>query len=169
MKLSVLIFLLGFGVLHAQLPQFELTPRGFEPVTASLPDIVPQKVAELSKAWVTELKRRGQEYEVSNVSANSLTISGFKKNAFFYRERGETHQHKAKLVMKVDFTPTSITISLSVPEIYADNDVLLKYTLPNYYDASGKLKEGYNDLDTSLENTVNDITLNYYNFLINYK
>ncbi|WP_116789152.1 hypothetical protein [Flavobacterium psychrotrophum] len=169
MKAILLLCFLSFGLSRAQPPQLELTSRGFEPVTVTIPTVTAEKFVELSKAWVTTLKRRNLEYDISNVSNNSLTISGMKTNAFFYRDRGETHQHKVKLVMKIDFTQTSYTLTLSVPEIYTDNDVLLKYTLPNYFDENGKLKEGYNELQKSLETTVNDIALNYYNFIINYK
>lgn len=169
MKLLLLVCLLAFGAINAQPPQLELTPRGFEPVTVSMPSISAEKFIELSKAWVTELKRSGLKYDISNISDGSLTISGLKKNALSYRERGENHQHTVKLVMKVDFTATSYTLRFTVPEIYADNDVLLKYTLPNYFDSSGKLKEGYDGLDDSIENTVNNVSEAYYNFIINYR
>lgn len=169
MKAILLLCLLSFGFGRAQPPQLELTSRGFEPVTVTIPAVTAEKFVELSKAWVTTLRRRNLEYDISNISTGSLTISGMKANAFFYRDRGETHQHKAKLVMKIDFTQTSYTLTLTVPEIYTDNNVLLKYTLPNYFNDSGNLKDGYEGLQKSLETTVNDIALNYYNFIINYK
>jgi hypothetical protein len=169
MKAILLLCFLSFGFSRAQPPQLALSSRGFEPVTVTIPAVTPEKFVELSKAWVTTLKRRNLEYDISNISNSSLTISGIKANAFFYRDRGETHQHKAKLVMKIDFTQTSYTLTLTVPEIYADNNVLLKYTLPNYFNEEGNLKEGYDGLQKSLETTVNDIALNYYNFMINYK
>ena len=168
-KLTLLITLLTFGLLQAQPPQIELTPNGLSPVTVTIPSITPEQFAELSKAWVTELTRSGLKFDISNVSGSSLTISGMKKNAFIYRDRGETHHHKAKLVMKVDFTDTSYTLAMTMPEIYADNDQILKYTLPDYFNAGGTIKEGYDDLEKSVEATANDIALNYYNFIINFK
>lgn len=167
--IATLIVLLTVLCAKAQTPVLTLSPRGFEPVSYTTGRIDDKKFADLSKAWVTELKRRDEKFDLSNVSSSSLTISGLVKNAFFYRNRGETFQHKAKLVMKVDFTATGYTLTVSIPEIYGDNDTPSKYTLPDYFNSSGNLKEGYDGLQASVEDTVNDIALNYYNFITNYK
>ena len=169
MKKLLLLLFVTASTAMAQTPTLQLTPRGFEPVTYTLPRIAGGKFTDLSKAWVTEQKRKHEQFDLSNVGSNTLTISGLEKNAFFYRNRGETFQHKAKLVMKVDFTATGYTLTLTVPEIYAESDTPTQYTLPDYFDSSGNIKEGYDGLKTSIEATVNDIALNYYNFIINYK
>ncbi|MFP9098648.1 hypothetical protein ACLI09_06295 [Flavobacterium sp. RHBU_24] len=168
-KLWAILLLCHAVTALAQTPVLQLTPRGFEPVTYTLPRIEGGKFVDLARAWVTEQKRRHGQFDLSNVGAGTLTISGIEKNAFFYRSRGETFQHKAKLVMKVDFTPTGYTLTLTVPEIYAEGDTPTQYTLPDYFDSNGNIKEGYDGLKTSIEATANDIALNYYNFIINYK
>lgn len=168
-KLYALLLFIGLATAWAQTPVLELTPQGFEPVSYTLTRIDGSKFVDLSRAWVTEQKRKNELFDISNVGSNTLTISGIENNAFFYRSRGETFQHKAKLVMKVDFTTTGYTLTLTVPEIYAEGDTPTQYKLPDYFDSNGNIKEGYDGLKTSIEATVNDIALNYYNFIINYK
>jgi hypothetical protein len=166
-KLFALLLLIALAPARAQTASLELTPHGFEPVSYSTPRIEGNKFIELSKAWVTELKRMDEKFDLSNVGSNSLTISGLEKNAFFYRSRGETFQHTAKLVMKIDFTAAGYTLTLTVPEIYAENETLTKYTLPDYFDSKGNIREGYDGLKKSIEATVNGIALNYYEFIVN--
>ena len=166
-KLFALLLLIALAPARAQTPSLELTARGFEPVSYSTPRIDGKKFTELSKAWVTELKRMDEKFDLSNVGSNTLTISGLEKNAFFYRSRGETFQHTAKLVMKIDFTATGYTLTLTVPETYAEGDTPVKYKLPDYFDSNGKIKEGYDGLKKSIEATVNGMAINYYEFIIN--
>ncbi len=164
-KILLIIFTLTITNLWAQAPQLELTKSGFKPLTYDIPAIESQKFIALSKEWVGKLKLNNQNFDISNISSGQLTISGYKNNAFYYRNRGETFQHRVKLVMKIDFSTSYYTLSLTIPEIYADYNSLIDYTIPDYFTSDGKLKDGYDGLKESLEKSMNDIALNYYNYI----
>lgn len=163
-----LLLLFVFSACFAQEPQLDLQAGTFPPVTVTMRNTESNKFISLTKAWITESRRSGQQFEVTNIKPNSFTISGMKKNAFFYRERGEPHTQNAKIVYKITFTNTSYTINASVPEIYTSEGQPLKSTLPDYYNGS-KLKDGYSGLEESIEATVNDIMVSYYYFIVNYR
>ncbi|ALM48365.1 hypothetical protein AMR72_05285 [Flavobacterium psychrophilum] len=165
--LSLLFILFGLSV-YAQ-PKLELTPRGFDPVEVTIPSIPPEKFIELSKSWTTEYNRRLKGADVTNVTDSSLTISAFKKNAFFFRNRGEMFEYTINYSMKITFSNQSYTLQFIVNDIYTDDDTLVKYKLPDYFNSSGELKEGYADLKPSLERTVNSIVASHYNFIANFK
>lgn len=167
-RLMLLLCLVCSLLAFAQPPSLTLGPQGFEPVTVSIPPAEAKKLMAVTKAWATEHQRSSERVELSNVSGNSLTITVYKQNAFFYRDRGETFYHNIKLLMNVEFRDTSYNFDVSVPEIYSEEGRLLKYRIPDYFTDDGTLKEGYDGLKESLEVTVNKIAANYYNFLVNY-
>lgn len=154
--------------LHAQ-PKLELTPRGFDPVEATIASVPSEKLIELSKSWASEFNRKEKGADISSVTASGLTISAFKKNAFFIRNRGEMFEYTIHYSMKLTFTNGSYSLQFTVNDIYADDDTLVKYKLPDYFGPSGELKEGYADLKLSLERTVNGIVTSHYNFIANFK
>jgi len=172
--LKLYAFLLLFTTLAmAQPPKLELTPRGFEPIEVSIPATQNEKLIEVTKAWALEYNNRGLKedrgYDASDVTENSITISAFKKNAFYYRERGEAFEHRIRYSMKITFSQNRYTLAFTVNDIYGDSNSLLEYKLPDYFTSEGKLKEGYTGLDTSLEETVNNIVKSHYNFILNFR
>lgn len=169
MKLLIgITCLLVAGMLHAQPPRLTLTPNGFDAVTVEIPETSDEKLISLTKNWAIEYNRTQEGSDASNVSESGITITAYKRNAFNYGNRGENFYHKIKYDIRFEFNRTSYKVSFNVTEIYLD-DVLLEYKLPDYFTSEGKLKEGYNTLDETLEDTVNDIVNSHYDFLMNYR
>lgn len=168
-KLLTLLCFFAFAIAKAQAPILELTPKGFDIVEATIPDIPNDKAIELSKAWASDTNRMKKGYDASQVTPNSMVISAFKKNAFFIRNKGETFNYTIQYSMKLSFQTNSYTLHFVVNDIYTDDDVLVKYKLPDYFTAEGDLKDGYETIKPSLERTVNDIVTSYHNFLMNYR
>ncbi|MEL1244176.1 hypothetical protein AAEO56_07895 [Flavobacterium sp. DGU11] len=164
-----LLFLLFSITALAQPPKMELQPYGFDPVDVSIPATQNDKLVEITKAWVQEYNRREKGADVSNVTENTITVSAFKKNGFFYRNRGQAFEHKIRYTMKITFHEDRYTLAFSVDDIYANGDALAKYKIPDYFNSSGVLKDGYTDLEPSLERTVNDIVTSHYNFILNFR
>ena len=104
--LSFLLFL-GFYTLSAQ-PKMELTPDGFASVTIPRPAKTSEKLIDLAKAWAPYYNK--DEYDVYNVTLNSLSIDAMKENAFYYRNRGEVYKHRVKYEMNVGIGETTCTI-----------------------------------------------------------
>jgi hypothetical protein len=164
--MKVLISFLFFLTLaQAQPPRLELTPGGFEPVSIPFPATPTEKLIELTQNWAAEFNRREDGFDVTNVTANSITITANKDNAFYYRERGEAFDFKIRYAIEIIFTDSGYNLRFSVPEIYAD-DKRIDYTLPDYFTSDGRLKEGYDELERSLEATVNNIVTAHYNYIL---
>lgn len=165
MKL-LLTLLLFSPLLYAQ-PQIELQPYGFDPVEIDLPAMNSEKFIELTKNWAMEYNRREGRYDITGVSSNTITVSAFKRKAFFYRNLGETFEHKIRYKMDLTYNGSTYTLGFTVIDIYS-NDELLQYKIPNYFNSNGKLKDGYGELKQSLETNVNNLIRSHYNFLVNF-
>lgn len=164
-----LLCLFAITAVNAQPPILELTPRGFEPTQAEIPATPNEKLIEVSRAWATEVNRRQKGFDITEVTDNAMTISAFRKNAFFIRNKGEMFEYAIRYSMKLNFNTTSYTMQFIVTDIYTDVDVLVKYKLPDYFTSDGKLKEGYDNLKPSLERTVNELAISYHNFIVNFR
>lgn len=167
-KLLLILCLFIAGTAIAQ-PQMVLMPYGFDPVEVQIPGISQEKFIELSKSWAAEFNRNQKGYDVSDVTSNSVTISAYKRNAFFYRNLGDTFQYTIRYTMKLSVYDTYYKLVFTVTDIYANDDVLINYKIPDYFTASGKLKDGYNDIKPSLEKTVNYIVASHYDTIANYR
>lgn len=164
-----LIFLFLAAAALAQPPKMELKPNGFDPIEVAIPATPNEKLIEITKAWAQEANRSERGADVTEVTENSLTVSAYKRNGFYYRDRGETHNHRIRYSMKITFYENRYTLAFTVNDIYTDGDKLVSYKLPDYFTSEGKIKEGYTDLKPSLERTVNDIVTSHYNFIINFR
>lgn len=168
--LRLLYMFLLLPVVTLAQPSLELEPSGFAPATVSIPTTPNDKLIELTKSWAQEYNKNNKRgYDITDVTDNSVTITSYKKNAFYYRNKGESFNHSIGYTMKLNFGEGTYTVTFSVDDIYFDNDKLLEYKIPDYFTDVGKLKEGYTGLDTSLEKNVNEIVLSHYNFLLNFR
>lgn len=168
--LRLLYMFLLLPVVTLAQPSLELGPSGFAPITVSIPATPNDKFIELTRSWAQEYNRgNNRGYDITDVTDNSITITSYKKNAFYYRDRGESFNHSIGYTMKLDFAEGSYTVAFSVNDIYVDNDKLLNYKIPDYFTDEGRLKDGYTALDTSLEKNVNEIVMSHYNFLLNFR
>ena len=168
-KTLIILFLFSATLLKAQPPKVSLQPYGFDPIEVTIPSTKNKKLVALSSDWAYEYNRRKDGSDVTNVTDNSLTISAYKRNAFFYRSRGETYYQKIRYTINITFYTDRYELQFKVNEIYADDEVRLDYALPDYFDSEGNLKDGYDGLKNSIEETVNDIIMSHYNFIMNYR
>lgn len=164
-----LLFCLSCFISTAQPPRLELTPGGFEPVTVQIPATPAEKLIELSKNWAAETNKRRRGYDITNVTANTVTVSAYKRNAFYYRNRGESYDFRIRYDMAFTFNNDSYAVAFRVVDIYAKDDNVQKTGLGNYFTSDGRLKEGFEEVEPSLEATVNSLVNSHYNFLINFR
>lgn len=165
--MKLLFFMLFSAICFGQ-PSVVISNGTIQNIDVTIPAMDPKKFVSLTKAWVTEVQRSGEKFEVSDVNPGNLVISGYKRNAFNYRDRGETHWHDAKVVITVNYSGTNMSLKVTLPELYVSGGKVIQYTLPDYY-ADGDLKEGYSGLETSLKENLTRIVKSYYNFIVNYQ
>ena len=134
--------------------KLELTPNGFPTATIVKPTIPLENLIEASKSWALYYNKNGAD--VYEVTSNSLKIDALKESAFFYYSLGEQYFFTVKYTLAVEFGDTNYTLKFSVKEIYT-KDKPIESTIADYFTPEGKLKEGFEEIKPSLENTVNKL------------
>jgi len=168
-RLSSLLCFFIVAITYAQPPVMELTPHGFDPVEVAIPTTSNEKLIELSKAWAASVNNKLKGYDASNVTSNSMVISAFRRNAFFIRNNGESFNYNITYSIKLSFHGNYYTLHFVVDDIYTDDDTLIKYKIPDYFDTDGDIKEGYENMKPSLERSANDLIQSYHNYIVNYR
>ena len=142
-----------------------MTPQGFAPVTLETPRKTNEKLMEAARAWAPFYNKKN--YDIYDVTENSLSIDGWKENAYFYRHLGERYDYNIKYTLKVVFnTDKTYTITFFLKEVYA-KEVLVKTQVADFFTADGKLKEDFEEVKPSLENTVEKILKSFSGFIVN--
>lgn len=167
-RLILLACFLVYSYSNAQPPVIELQPYGFDPIVVTIPDTSNEKLIELSKNWALNYNSE-EGADVTEITQNSMVITALKRNAFYYRNDGVPYDHMIQYTMKLVFSQNSYRLVLTVDDIYNNDDKLIKYKIPDYFNSDGDLKEGYEQIRPSLETTVNNMVKSHYNFLINFR
>ncbi len=158
------ILLLLFASASAQI-KLELTPQGFPSTTIPRPQVIDDRLIEAVKNWVATYNEKNEYgYDVSDVSSSGMTIEAYKRNAFYYTNKGEVFQHRIRYRMRLEFANQTIKTQFSVIEIYAQKN-LLKLKTSEFFLPDGRLKDDYRDAKPSLEKTANAILNNFADFM----
>jgi len=145
----------------------ELLPNGtFPPVEENIKPMTNEKFVDGARLWIGEFSRG--EYDITEVTENSLTIDAFRDNAFLYTNRGESFPHKVKYQLKITKNGNKYSANFKVTEIYTKKTIL-ESTLADYFTSDGKLKEGFEEVKPSMDRTVNIILGSFYRSTASYR
>jgi len=145
----------------------ELLPNGtFPPVEETIKTMTDEKFIDGTRLWIAEFSRG--EYDITELTQNSLTIDAFRDNAFVYTNRGESFPHKIKYQLKIQKNGNKYTANFRITEIHTKKTIL-ESTMANYFTSDGKLKEGFEEVKPSMDRTVNIILGTYYKSISNYR
>lgn len=165
MKSFLYIFIFFATTISFAQPKVEMTPRGFESVEFATPNKTNDKLIEAVKNWADYYNKK--EYDVYDVTQNSVTIDALKENAYFYRNLGERYDYNITYTLNVVFNADkTYTLKFSVKEVFAKK-VLTKTTVADFFTPDGKLKEDFEEIKPSLENTANKIIKSFSEFIAN--
>ncbi len=161
-NLLTIAFFTWITICSAQ-TKLEMTPKGFEPLTMEMPNILMTKLIDQSKAWAPYYNKNG--VDVFDVTENSLSIEALIENAYYNYNLGVKYNYDIKYILKIVFGDNQkYTITFIVKDIYIDS-VPLKSALADFFTPEGKLKSDYKDVKPSLENTVNNLIKSYTSFI----
>lgn len=146
------------GLLGVAQPRTTLTPQGFTPVVFARPDVAAERLIEASKAWSDAYNKIS--YDVYNVTQDGLSIDAMRENAFFYRNRGEVFKYSILYTLQVKFWEQECEAQFIVKEIYADKTRIAS-GITDYFAPNGTMKEGFEQVKPSIEDTANKIIQSY--------
>jgi hypothetical protein len=164
-KILTVCLMLFYGNIAFSQDVLVLTPSGFDPVEIQRPAKTNEKLIEASKAWAPNYNK--QQFDLYNITENSLDIDAVKDNAFYYRNLGEVYNYGIKYSVQVNFGNNTYTVKFVVKEIYAKR-TQMQTTIADFFMPDGSLKEDFEEVKPSLERTANNILKSYIRALAQY-
>ncbi|RYZ83005.1 MAG: hypothetical protein EOP06_20725 [Proteobacteria bacterium] len=165
MKNFLLLLLLIVGPASISQVTMELTPQGFASFTIPKPDVPAQRLEDRIRGWVSSYNEKNEfGYDIYDVSEGGLSIDAHKRNAFFYRNKGEVFQHRIKYTMRIEYLETNIKVQFSVAEVYAKKN-RIELTVADLFAPDGRLKDDYLDAKPSLEKTASKIVNSFADYM----
>lgn len=160
----ILLFTLTFSFGQSK---SELLPNGtFPSVEETIKPMTNEKFLDGTRLWIGEFSRG--EYDITEVTENSLTIDAFRDNAFLYTNHGESFLYKIKYQLKIAKKGNKYSADFKVTEIHTKKTIL-ESTMSQYFTSEGKLKEGFEKVKPSMDRTVNIILGSFYKYISNYR
>lgn len=161
-RFFTLLFVFSLTISRAQAVA-EMTPKGFAPLNFTTPAKTLEKLIEASKSWAATYNKDG--FDITDVTENSLTVSGLKKYACYYWNLGVRYDYNIRYTLKITFEKdNSGKIVFNAKEFYANN-VLTKTTIADFFTPDGQLKDDFKDVKPTLEATVDRMVQSYVNFI----
>jgi hypothetical protein len=155
MRYLFLLFVATLSISLKAQSSTELSASGFAPVTLPVAERPLTHLMEIANAWAANYNKK--EYDIYDVTTNTISVDARRDDAFFYRNRGEKYTHDIVYSLKVTFNEDqTFTMQFSVKEIYA-NKVLLKTTVADFFAPDGRLKSDYIEAKETLDRTANKI------------
>lgn len=164
MKNTLLLFLFFCSSLAIAQTKLELTPNGFSSLKINSPAKPLEKLMDAAKTWADTYNSKNGA-DAYDVTSNSLKIDALKDNAFFFRNLGETYSFKIRYTLSVEFGDRTYKLTFRVKEILDSDEKLLNTTIADYFTSEGKLKEDYEEVKLSLENTANAIVNSFATYI----
>jgi len=165
MKFTLNIFLFFCTALAFAQPKLEMTLKGFAPIELPTPAKPNEKLIEASKSWAAFYNKQG--YDVYDVTESSLKIDALKKNAYVFRNLGETFSYDITYTLSIVFNADkTYKLQFAVKQIYLKGTPV-KTTIPDFFMPDGNLKEDFSDVKPTLEDTANKIAVSFSNFIVN--
>lgn len=164
MKLLTVVIVL-FSTIGLAQTKMEMTPQGFAPIEFATPDKPLEKLIEAAKSWAPQYNKKG--YDITEVTANSITIDALREYACFYYNRGERFEFNIRYSLRIVFNENkTCTVAFSANEFYA-KQTLTQTTVADFFTPDGKLKQDFTDVKPSLEYTADKIVTSFINFISN--
>jgi len=165
-SLLIVIAIVTYNVLLSQeIPKLKLTPEGVAPITLNVDGLSAAEIYKKSLDWVQETYKNPDEVLKTNIENKKIRINGFSPYALTFRNVVEINwgvSYSLEISFKDDKCRYDYNINHFNNE---DGGVITTMTYRNFYKKNGDIRKSYLPAVSSLENTINDLLLNYYNYI----
>jgi hypothetical protein len=164
LKVSV-IALLSINVVFGQEIEFlKLTPNGVNPIIVEVAGISAAELYQKSINWVQETYKTPSSVLKANIENDLIRIDGFAFNAWWFSTVGIIMYMDMDYTIKIDFKDGRYRFEFIIGQFYKDGQrAMYDYTM--FFNKKGYVKKAYSDAVPSIEVTMNDLSVSFYNYV----
>jgi len=162
---SIMILLKSHISYGQEIEKIKLTPQGVEPIVVQVDSLKSNEIYEKALNWVKETYKNPDKVLKANLENEKIRIDGFASNAWWYKSMGITNNYNMEYTVEISFKEGKYRFSYIIGQFYIEGGKKVLYDYKTFYKKSGEIKKSYIDAVPSLEQTMNDLSLSFYNYI----
>lgn len=164
-RILLIITLISCSLTFAQdLPKLKLTPSGVEPIVVTAENMSAADIYKKSLEWVQETYKNPDEVLKANIENKKIRIEGFSPDALSFKNMVVV-TWGISYTLEISFKDGKCRYDYRINHFNGEDGGEVKITYANFYKKNGDIRKTYIPAVSSLENTINDLLLNYYNYI----
>ncbi|MBK5212032.1 MAG: DUF4468 domain-containing protein [Flavobacteriaceae bacterium] len=164
-KIILLLAVFSSSLLLAQnIPQLKLTPNGVEPIVVEVDGLTASEIYKKALNWVQETYKNPDEVLKANITDEKIRVNGYDDDAYSWKAGGMTHNMGMQYTLEISFKDGKYKYECIVGEININGGQRLNFS-QFLFKNNGDVKKTYSYAVPSLEQTMNDLSKSFYNYV----
>lgn len=158
--------LLFINIVFSQdISELKLTDKGVESVELDFTDLNKNEIYDKSLMWVQEEFVNPKDILKENIENKAIKIEGFAKKAWWYKSMGLKNYNHMQYTIDIFFNDGNTVFKFTVGDFYILEGPKAQYDYRMFFKKDGSIRKQYPDAVSSLELTMNNILISYYNYV----
>jgi hypothetical protein len=165
-KILLSIAILFCTISYAQdFPKLKLSPNGVEPIIVNTDSLQASDLYKKALNWVQETYKNPEKVLKAKIENEKLRIDGFAENAWWYKSLGMKQNYNMEYSVEISFKDGKYKFEYIIGQFFIKGGQKVLYDYKTFYKKTGEIRSAYADAVPSLEETMNNLSLNFYNYL----
>lgn len=161
--LAVLLTSLSFG---QEIPQLKLSPNGVEPIVVEIDGMSAKDMYQKAQNWVQETYKNPDKVLKASIENEKIRVAGFASSAWWWKSLGIKQTMDMEYTVEVSFKDGRYRFEYIIDQFYISGGQKALYNYTTFYrKKDGEIRKAYTDAIPSLENTMNDLSQSFYNYV----
>ncbi|MEQ3501124.1 DUF4468 domain-containing protein [Tenacibaculum sp. SSH1-16] len=163
MKKLLLLPILFFAISTScqEIPQLKLSRDGIKPIIVEVKGMKAPEIYNNALNWVQEYYNTPDYVLKANIPNKKIRVNGLEKNAWWYKALGSKMYYDIEYNLEISFKEGKYRFYIDIKNA---NSVGTGYKT-FFKKKTGKVKRAAKDAVPSLEKTINNLSLSFYNYV----
>jgi hypothetical protein len=167
--LAIPLLLTAFLSFAQDVPKLKLTPIGVEAIVVNVDTLKADHLFKKAINWVQETYKNPEKVLKAKIENEKIRVDGFANNAWWYKTLGMKMSYNMDYSIEVSFKDGKYRFEFVVGQFYTDGGQKFLANYSSFFKSSGEVKGVYSEAVPSLEETMNNLSLSFHNYVTGVK
>ncbi|SNR79102.1 hypothetical protein SAMN06265371_11424 [Lutibacter agarilyticus] len=165
-QLTILLLFLTFGTILSQdISTLKLTNTGVNPIKITFDSLSEHQIYNKALMWIQETYIHPKDALKEKSENKKIKLEGFEQKAWWYKSMGIKNYNHMQYSVEIYFNNTSVDFKYLIGEFYIYEGPKAQYDYRMFFNKDGSVRKKYEDAVTSLELTMNNLLVSFYNYV----
>lgn len=162
--LIALFFIFSNITSGQSIPELKVSFNGIEPIVVEIENATAPELYEKALNWVKETYKNPDRVLKASIQNEKIRIEGFQSNAWKNKMLGVTQVADMNYTMEISFKDGKYRL-VYIIDYFTQEGRKINYTNTYFYNKKGEVRTFYPTAIPSLEKTINNQSLSFYNYV----